>query len=186
VLVIVIAVQFGSGLGAGQPGETDPDHESESPGPAAHPVGQSSSADDRDADGRDESCLWPKLELADVRAYDPFAVAPTVANSAETPTTTVENKADRARQEHTLEQLREQGVQAVIGGSLRGNAAVVGSETVRVGDVLAATCWPGSASSALRPTASCWNDRLRSSRNTPRAGVRVRDTPRADCEGNQE
>ena len=136
VLVVALAVQFGGSLGAGRPRDGDRGRESQSPGPAGQLAAQSAQPSEDAGKGHDASRPWPKLELADVSAYDPFAVRTPVTKPPEPPATTAESDADRAQQDQLLEQLREEGVQAVIGGSRNGNAAVIGSQIVRVGDVL--------------------------------------------------
>jgi hypothetical protein len=60
-----------------------------------------------------------------------------VAGPVEPPSETAANETERLQREQILGQLREKGVRAVIGSSRHGNAAVIGAETVRVGDVLA-------------------------------------------------
>ena len=136
VLVVVLAVQFGGSLGAGPPRDADRDRESHRPGPPGQLAVQAAQPSRDAGKGHDASRPWPKLELAEVSAHDPFAVRTPVAKPPEPPATTAESEADRTQQDQLLEQLREQGVQAVIGGSRHGNAAVIGSQIVRVGDVL--------------------------------------------------
>ncbi len=137
VLVIVLAVQFGGDLGAGQPREDAPDGKSGGPEPPVPRAGPAPSPSGRGGERHDARQPWPKLELAEVSAYDPFAAATPVAGPMETPSETAANETERVQREQILEQLRENGVRAVIGSSRHGNAAVIGAETVRVGDVLA-------------------------------------------------
>jgi len=136
VLVVVLAVQFGGVLGAKPSADGDPGPEGPKPAPSWQLSEQSARPCRELAGGQDAPRPWPQLELADVSAYDPFALRTSVAKPAEPPVTTGQRERDRAQQEQLLEQLREKGVQAVIGGSRRGNAAVIGSEIVRVGDAL--------------------------------------------------
>jgi hypothetical protein len=72
-----------------------------------------------------------------VTAFDPFAAPRPAAEPAETPAETVESRAAQREQDDAfLDQLHQEGVQAVIGSARNGRAALVGSRVVRVGDVL--------------------------------------------------
>lgn len=137
VFVVVIAVQFGGSFGAKQTPEGEPDREGRRPGPngevAAHPAQPSQTR----GKGHDTVRPWPLFELADVADYDPFAAPKPVADRPpDPPEKTVDDAAEQAERDRLLEQLREEGVQAVVGSAVGGNAAVIGSQTVRVGDVL--------------------------------------------------
>ena len=133
VLVAVLAVQFGGAVGARGSGEGDSDGDGPQPGascrPGAAPCGEPGVAED-------DPNPWPRFEVAEVSAYDPFARGASSVRPVEPPAATARPERDRPRQDQRLEQLREHGVQAVVVSSGGGNVAVVGSEIVRVGDLL--------------------------------------------------
>ncbi len=131
VFIVVLIVQFGGDSSADPPAAL---------GLETTPPQNPAVATRRPIATPDETPTpWPVLECDEVIGYDPFS----------TPTTLVEENASsqdiaskspdderRARQEETLKVLRSQGVKAVYGGGPQGMIAVVGSETVRIGDVL--------------------------------------------------
>lgn len=137
VLVVVLAVQFGGSFGAGRPAERE--------------ERRGESREQRAASGESSPLVthhsppatpyssrpWPKLELADVTDFDPFAAPKPAPEPSETLAATVESAAAQEEQDAAfLEQLRQEGVQAVIGSAHNGRAALIGSQIVRVGDVL--------------------------------------------------
>jgi len=136
VLIVVLFVQFGGGFGTKQSLNREPDGESHRSEPDGETGAQSDRPSRARGTSRDSLSPWPKLDLADVLDYNPFAVRAPVSEPSDSPATTVESDAGRAEQERLLQQLQQEGVQAVIGSAVKGNAAVIGSRTVRVGDVL--------------------------------------------------
>lgn len=148
VLVVVVAVQFGGKSDANEPRESEIAAEASSPEPAA----QASAANDDAAPERpqtmDVSRPWPDWKLADVLQHDPFATPELLVHrdgspedaererEAEAAARREEKARKRAEQDQFAEQLQKQGVRALVGSSRNGHAAIVGSETVRVGDVL--------------------------------------------------
>jgi len=136
VLVVVLAVQFGGVLGARPSAGEDSDGDGPQPGSSDRPAASRASPGGEPAVEQDDPNPWPRLELADVSAYDPFTLGVSAVQPAEPPAATTQRQRDRARQDQLLEQLQEQGVQAIVGSRRGGNVAVVGSEIVRVGDVL--------------------------------------------------
>ncbi|NQT17615.1 MAG: hypothetical protein HQ582_32975 [Planctomycetes bacterium] len=148
ILVVVVAVQFGGKSDANEPQESESAAEARVPEPAA----QASAANDDAAPERpqtmDVSRPWPDWKMADVLQHDPFATpellvrrdgSPADAErerEAEAAARREEKARKKAEQDRFAEQLQKQGVRALVGSSRNGHAAIVGSETVRVGDVL--------------------------------------------------
>jgi hypothetical protein len=133
--VVVLAVQFGGVCGAKPSGDEDTHGACPVSGPNGRLSDSSAGPSRQLRSGEDAPRPWPKLELPEVSSYDPFALRTPVAASPEPNPTTPQAEAHRAEQDGFLEQLQEQGVQAVVGGGNR-NAAVIGSQVVRVGDLL--------------------------------------------------
>jgi len=136
VLVVVLAVQLGGVCGAKQSADGDPEREGPKPGPNGRLSARAAQPSREFGSGQDASCSWPKPELADVLGCDPFAAGAPVARPPESLDSTLQGAAGRAEQDKLLEQLQEEGVQAVVGGARNGNVAVIGSKIVRVGDLL--------------------------------------------------
>jgi hypothetical protein len=149
ILVLVVAVQFGGKSGAKETTESESADEASAPEPAAQP----SAADDEAAPKRPQtveiSRPWPEWKLADVLEHDPFATPELLGrrDNRSDRNADLEREAEaaarreaiaqrRAEQDRLAEQLQKEGVRALVGSSRNGRAAIVGSKTVRVGDVL--------------------------------------------------
>ncbi len=86
---------------------------------------------------------WPAPSLEDALRHDPFA-APATLQTA--PSAAAAKPSEDARREaaakrkaeldQALARLRQEGVKVVVGSGERGNAAIVGTRVVRVGDDL--------------------------------------------------
>jgi len=92
---------------------------------------------------------WPRFSPDEVLRFDPFALSPQVVEregtKEETSKVSPEHGGDprreellrmRAAQAEALQELRLEGVQAVVGSRRDGHVAVIGSQVVRVGDML--------------------------------------------------
>jgi hypothetical protein len=149
VFVIVLVVQFSGGSAAEQ--ATEP-HQARKPQVQTPPAATASRGTEATQQGRklqEAGRPWPTLESKEVLSYDPFAapagLSPDNAAAdsaleenleAEAAARQAEAAERRAEQERTLTKLQGQGVTAIVGTTKRGRVAVVGSQVVRVGDVL--------------------------------------------------
>ncbi len=92
---------------------------------------------------------WRIRKLADVLQHDPFKLPAEFSQYRDSAAATSKLGAreeavrrqeellrKRAQRDQALEELRKEGVKAVVGGGSSGNVAIVGSKTVRVGDEL--------------------------------------------------
>jgi len=154
VFVVVLIVQFGGGADVEGAGGADGD-ESDRPAASREPgseVHRPEVAAGTDRRGGDPPTIepWPEFQVEDVVKYDPFAMPAAFSRYRDQ---AVQDKADHRqeataadRQRERLEELAEQdrrltemqqdGVKAVVGGGNRAKVAVIGSQTVRVGDEL--------------------------------------------------
>lgn len=132
VFVVVLIVQFGGDSSA----EPSAALGSETSPPLQNPV----VTERRPTAKPDEAPTpWPVLQCAEVIGYDPFSTPSTLADDSASSQDIAHNSPDadrKARQEQTLKELQSQGVKAVYGGGPQGMIAVVGSETVRIGQKL--------------------------------------------------
>ena len=150
IFVVVLIVQFGGVSGAEQtePAANDTDGRRPSSPAAAQPR----SAGAGRATVERVARRWPVLDAADVLRWDPFSFPPVPSeqvpdNEAPAPQPepidpTCEKPDEAARQraarERELAAIQQQGVTAVIGSRRKGHLAIVGSETVEVGDHIGA------------------------------------------------
>ena len=145
ILIAVIAVQFGSGSHATEGPERDPNSEGRTSTPHPEPAGSDPARSPKSGKAQETAPPWPTVDLSDVLEHDSFAASATfssrrdsaAANRKPGPSAREEELARRrAEQDQSLEELRQQGVKAVVGSTRRGHAAIIGSQTVRPGDVL--------------------------------------------------
>jgi len=149
VLVVVVAVQFGGSSGANETSERQDAAEAPTPEPAAQPAVASDGDPPEHARTTEVSRPWPEWKLADVLQHDPFATSELLIQrdggsatdadlerEAEAAARREELAKRRAEQDRFAEQLQKEGVRALVGSARNGRAAIVGAETVRVGDVL--------------------------------------------------
>ena len=149
VFVVVVAVQFGALSGADEVGTTGSDRrEARREPPRRTVIDANVPASPEPAKARRPAPQWPALGLADVLEYDPFAVPAAFldlqradkARQRERQTETAARREElmrrQAEQKRILDALRQEGVKAVVGSPRHGHAAIVGSQTVRVGDLL--------------------------------------------------
>ncbi|MHC4403472.1 MAG: hypothetical protein ACYTG0_27765 [Planctomycetota bacterium] len=146
IFVVVLIVQFGGGSDADGAVQRPKLEEESDPTASA----------DEESRGRSHASAvatasgsvarpWPTLPPHDVLAYDPFAIPPTflAPDRAVDAATGRENgeegsfrEAQRRQEEQrqALHRLRQAGVKAIVGGGDGRAAALIGSQTVRVGD----------------------------------------------------
>ena len=150
VLIGVLVFQFKSSPAAEQTGR----HARNDRRPTEEPAAEIASKDVPDPSGgpaeEKRPHQWPSSKLSDVLEYDPFATpsefyaARDAANAtrrhreleAGSSARREELARRRAEQDQFLDQLQKEGVQAVVGSAGHGHAALVGSRTIRPGDVL--------------------------------------------------
>ena len=145
VFVIVMVVQFGGSAreGAGPQGDAG-NNQSRTSGPGR--LAQAVPESKKIVTAPYPTPGWPIQKRADVLEFDPFAVSEAFCSRKESAAKALKDEAAaaqrekrrkrQAEQDQMLAKLRQEGVQAVIGTSSGSHAAVVGSQTVRVGDVL--------------------------------------------------
>jgi hypothetical protein len=144
---MVIAVQFGGNSGADETSEPKPVAMAPAPQPAREPAG-TADAGREPPPAVETPRPWPEWKLVDVLKHDPFATPPLLQRSdpsdgnlqnrrdAEAAARREEIARKKAEREQHARQLMQEGVQALVGSARNGHAAVVGSETLGVGDVL--------------------------------------------------
>jgi hypothetical protein len=149
VFVVVLIMQFGGSSGAEQATE----RRQASARPVRTPSAATASGGMETTEQRGKlppsGRSWPTLEPKQVLSHDPFRVPADFTADEETAGPTSETELDpeaasrqaeaarrQAEQQRTLAKLREQGVTAIVGTTKGGRVAVVGSQVVRVGDVL--------------------------------------------------
>ncbi len=134
VFIVVLIVQFGGDSSADPPAAVGP--ETAPPPQRQNPA----IAQRRPTTKPDEAPTpWPVLECDEVIGYDPFSPPATLVDETSSSQDIAHESSDskrKAQQEQTLKVLQSEGVKAVYGGGPQGMIAVVGSETVRIGDVL--------------------------------------------------
>jgi len=146
--VVVLIIQFG-GVSSG-----DDDARPESGGKARAQIphskrGTKAAGDDaRTQPAEDSAERWPRVELADVLKYDPFATPPAFSDQGSATVSPEEQRRQaeqkrreellqkQAEREKALEKLQKEGVKAILGSSRGGTVAVIGSRTIHVGDKL--------------------------------------------------
>lgn len=149
VLVVVVAVQFGGSSGANETSQPEEVVEAPAAEPAASPAVADEGGPPGDSQTVEVSRAWPERKLADVLQHDPFATPELLIPRDEASATDadLERQAQaaarreelarkRAEQDRFAERLQKEGVRALVGSARNGRAAIVGGETVRVGDVL--------------------------------------------------
>ncbi len=132
VFVVVLIVQFGGDSSAEPVAALGPE--------ATPPPQNPAVAGGRPIATPDEAPTpWPVLECAEVIGYDPFSLPATLVADNASAQDVAHKSPDserKAQQEQTLKVLQSEGVKAVYGGGPQGMIAVVGSETVRIGQKL--------------------------------------------------
>lgn len=149
VFVVVVAVQFGGLSGGDEVGTTGSDRREDRQRPPRRAVIDANvPASPQPAEADRPAPQWPVLRLADVLEHDPFAVPAAFlglqradeASPREPHTETAARREElmrrQAEQKRILDALRQEGVKAIVGSPRHGHAAIVGSQTVRVGDLL--------------------------------------------------
>lgn len=145
VFVVVLLVQFG-GVAGGKP-TGPPDPATRKPSTGTPPHGPHATADQpRRRPPRRPAPAWPAIDLAEVLRFDPFAAGQAFASRQKPSGKAAPDEAAAGRRQRrqqaqseraeAVERLRRQGLKAVIAGSGGQAVAVVGSKTVRVGDVI--------------------------------------------------
>jgi hypothetical protein len=148
VFVVVLTIQFGGGSdtkGASAAKSTKDHRRVVSRGASAAKAGPQG-GDPQATDGC--TAPWPRFRVEDVVKHDPFAVSAAFAGFQKA---AAEAKPDprqealvrererlerQAEQDRAFAELEREGVKVVIVGSHCGSVALIGSQTVRVGDEL--------------------------------------------------
>lgn len=147
VLVVVVAVQFGGGSSVRQTCRPE-EHKTPAATAPAHTARGDVQPSTRAQAEQNASHQWPRSELNEVLSYDPFAAPSDFFDHPNSASSTGQHKLEdgpsaqrqrlarkRAEQDQFLAQLQKSGVKAVVAAA-GGRAALVGAETVRLGDVL--------------------------------------------------
>lgn len=148
VFVVVVAVQFGGSSSAKQTCPPEK-HKAPTSRPPAQIAPRDVQPSPRPRSAQNASHQWPKSELNEVLGYDPFAAPASFFDHQNSANSTGKRELDdgpsarqeelarqRAEQDQFLEQLRKDGVKAVVGSAVNGRAALIAAQTVRLGDVL--------------------------------------------------
>ncbi len=145
VFVVVLIVQFGGISSGNQAAEPPPAGQSGAQTPRRDGGGGQKVPSDRAVpDVGDSGPRWPALEPAEVLDYDPFAMpeastgrrAPAGSAQAEAAKQLEEIRRRQAEQDRSLERLRQKRVKAIIRSDQNGGVAVIGDQTVYVGDLI--------------------------------------------------
>ncbi len=149
IFVVVLIVQFGGSSGAEEAAWDENTAGAEAPRPPRETGAPAAQTPAPAAQRRAGARPWPTLSLQDVLSYDPFATPPAFsaeseaagAGSSSPLAADAANRQDeeaqkQAERERVLARLRQEGVKAILGSRDKGRVAVVGSQTIHVGDVL--------------------------------------------------
>jgi len=154
--VIVLIVQFGGSSAAKDPADDDDAKSSAANGRRKKPAAKPEAAEELMIVAQPPAD-WPEMELAAVLGYDPFAVpdrfttvatepTPDQTPNAEEPPQQQERLQRKAEEQLILEDLQKEGVDVILGTAKDGYVAVIGSQTIRVGDE-----WDGFRVIDVRP-----------------------------------
>jgi hypothetical protein len=148
ILVVVLIVQFGGDSSAKQAGPQNDAGKDQASAPNKASATPKTHNAKKAPTAQRNSQRWSILDLADVLGYDPFANLPALADQQEPTDTPPDSQRQqkpagpseemlrrRAEQEQALDRLRQEGVTIFV-GSGNDRVAVVGSETIEVGDLL--------------------------------------------------
>jgi hypothetical protein len=148
ILVVVLLVQFTGIFGSetAEPKETG--KRSRQPPELEHGASEAPSTS-RSTDESRPPKPWPRFSPDEALRFDPFAPSTQVAEREGIEEATSKGSQEqsedprheqllrlRAAQAEALQELRAEGVKAVVGSHRGGHAAVIGSQVVRVGDML--------------------------------------------------
>jgi len=141
VLVVVLAIQFGSG----QAGEATQETTATDRKPAARrvPAARGPQLNDAKAPTKARGAPWPVIESTEVAQYDPFALTEPFApfepkpSKSVSPQEPVDASQDALAEQRraALAQLRQTGVTAIV-RTPHGHVAAIGDRLVQVGDIV--------------------------------------------------